>query len=98
MKQPNLKTFDDWKTCGRYVVKGQKAHSFNEEGKALFDISQTDKKVYRVSSWGYVQETDYYKPDIEPKESDTVYYADGSGYRKGGGPCGPLYFDKFGNT
>ncbi len=29
---------------------------------------------------------------------DTVYFADGSGYRPASGPSGPLYFDKFGNT
>jgi hypothetical protein len=33
------------------------------------------------------------------REEDRVtYYADGSGFRHGSGPAGPLYFDKFGNT
>lgn len=31
-------------------------------------------------------------------EREIVYYADGSGYAKGGGPCGDLYFDRNGNT
>lgn len=37
----------------------------------------------------------------EPTASDereVVYYADGSGYLKGGGPCGDLHFDRNGNT
>jgi hypothetical protein len=41
-----LKTFKEWKLEGRHVIKGQKAHSFNKEGIALFHVKQTDRTRY----------------------------------------------------
>jgi len=75
-------------------MKGQKAHSFREDGKALFLVTQTDH--YFSKSYEPRQVVEEHCETT--KEPEVVYFADGSGYRNCGGPCGPLYFDKFGNT
>lgn len=48
----------------------------------------------REQEWHDAQRAE---PQSEPVD-DCVHFADGSGYRKGSGPAGPLYFDEFGNT
>ena len=98
---PYLETWDGWKKHSRYVIKGQKATTFDSSGKALFGYWQV---TTRASSprYSYDWDDDFsrpsqynYEPDPEP---ETVYYADGSGYLKCGGPCGNLYFDRNGET
>jgi hypothetical protein len=55
----DLKTFNEWKIEGRCVKEGEKAVSFNENGKALFLYSQTKVPAPRFhyrreyNSWGH---------------------------------------------
>lgn len=98
---PFLDTWDGWKKHSRYVVKGQKATTFNAGGKALFGYWQVTTQPPKTSArysddWDYdFTQPSYYKEEPEP---ETVYYADGSGYVNFGGPCGPLYFDRNGES
>ena len=89
------RSFDEWSSLGYKIIKGSKASWV--DSKAVFSNTQVVKhtKYYPDSRDNY----DYhYKQDSTPKERDIVYYADGSGYLNCGGPCGPLYFDRDGNT
>ena len=93
-----LKTWDEWEAQGYHVIKGQKAMAFNKRNIALFDINQVTKTIYR-DRYGY----DYTMNQAAMQcgtgdQPKTVYFADGSGYVDFGGPCGPLYFDRNGNT
>lgn len=40
---PKARTFDEWKAKGYHVVRGEKAHRFREDGKALFSQKQVVK-------------------------------------------------------
>lgn len=97
---PDLKTWDEWKALDLHVVKGEKSCGRNAQGVPVFHRSQVTRRVRTAYyNGGFVDTRRPTSEDYsEDEESDTVYYADGSGYRKGSGPCGPLYFDKFGNT
>lgn len=92
-----LKTWDEWESEGFHIIKGQKAAGYNKANKALFSDRQVTKTVHHRYGYDYTRDRAEaaYKPDPEPR---TVYYADGSGYVDFGGPCGPLYFDRNGNT
>ena len=91
-----LKTWNEWESEGYHVIKGQKAIAYNGKSQALFAVHQVTKTIH-YSHAPDVTRFDYAREYIE-KEPETVYYADGSGYVNYGGPCGPLYFDRNGNT
>lgn len=38
-----VRTWHEWKAEGFHVIKGQKAHSFNDDGVATFTDSQVEK-------------------------------------------------------
>jgi hypothetical protein len=40
--QGEYKTFNEWKSLGRIVCKGERSHKRNDEGKAVFHYDQTD--------------------------------------------------------
>ena len=92
-----LKTWDEWESDGFHVIRGQKAVGYTKRNQALFSNSQVTKTVHHSPGYDYTMDRarGEYNPDPEPKR---VYYADGSGYVDFGGPCGPLYFDRNGNT
>lgn len=90
-----LKTWNEWESEGFHVIKGQKAIAYNGRSQALFSHNQVSK--IRHHAYGYDETRIYAEPYVEPQPK-TVYYADGSGYVDFGGPCGPLYFDRNGNT
>ena len=101
-KLPYVETFDGWKKHDRYVSKGQKAIAYDSADRALFGYWQVTTRT-PARRYSYDWDVDFTQPSYydEPKpkhESDTVYYADGSGYLKCGGPCGNLYFDRNGDT
>jgi hypothetical protein len=92
---PDMKTFNDWSYLGYKIKKGSKATWVDDV--AMFSSFQVEKVIRH-----------YHPPVNKPKpipvekeyqdEPKTIYYADGSGYVEGRGPCGPLYFDYNGNT
>lgn len=54
MTEVQKHTWDEWKQLGCHVIKGHKADSFNEDGKALFTSQQVainlpKKRVPRIS-------------------------------------------------
>ena len=58
MKKPNkiedqVMAYDEWKTCGYYVMKGQRAHSFDGAGIAQFRFDQVTKIIPRKSAREY---------------------------------------------
>lgn len=87
-------TFEGWKIRGRIVIKGE--HGIKDkDGKYLFTLNQTKpyKPIYRIPA---VYETEKnYSIDLPPKRT---YYADGSSEVNYGGPCGPMYFDRNGDS
>lgn len=95
---PNMKTWDQWKELDLHVKKGEKAKAFNAAGKALFDRAQVTTRVrwYPDEDYGYWGRAP--REEYKEEEPKVVYYADGSGYVNYGGPCGPLYFDRNGDT
>lgn len=90
-----LKTWNEWESEGFHIIKGQKAAGYNKNNVALFSADQVTKTVHHRYGYDYTKDRAQYKAEPEP---ETVYYADGSGYVNYGGPCGPLYFDRNGNT
>lgn len=94
-KPLSLKTWDEWESDGFHVIRGQRAVAYNSNNKALFDKSQVTKTVHH--SYDERKHVTEVSRNNEPKP-EYVYYADGSGYVNYGGPCGPLYFDRNGNT
>ena len=99
-KIPLQESFDGWKKLGFHVIKGQKAKTFDNAGIALFSYNQVAKNVQKPHNYASDWDDDfsYSTPSYREPESETVYFADGSGYLKCGGPCGNLYFDRNGNT
>ena len=97
MAKLTLKTWDEWESDGLHVIKGQKAVGYDKNNKALFSERQVTKTVHHRYGYDYTNDRARaeYKPEPEPER---VYFADGSGYVNYGGPCGPLYFDRNGNT
>lgn len=97
MKQQKLilKTWDEWESGGHHVIKGEKAVAYNKRNIALFSHLQVTKTIHHNYGYDYQERKTFYTSEPEPK---TVYFADGSGYVDYGGPCGPLYFDRNGNT
>ncbi len=70
-------TFDEWKAKGFHVEKGQKAGTFNKEGKGLFTEQQVAVTVPRRTSNFY--HTEYYdREDCSQEEAFICsdYYAD----------------------
>ena len=101
-KLPYMDSWEGWKKRDYHVIKGQKAIAFTKDETALFGYWQvTLRKVYTAHRWdddyAYWKSTSPTKEVAEP-EQRVVYYADGSGYLDCGGPCGPLYFDRNGET
>jgi hypothetical protein len=98
--RPWFDTWEGWMSKRWYVIKGQKAHHFSRAGDAMFGYWQVTRRTSKPRHYEYY--TDYHsrRQDPTPKreEHETVYYADGSGYVNFGGPCGPLYFDRNGDT
>ena len=45
-----------------------------------------------MSTW---REEDRRKRVVD-EDSESIYYEDGSSIRKGGGPCGPMSYDEYG--
>ena len=39
-----LLTYDDWKSAGYYVRKGERAMGYNSKGEALFDRKQVEEQ------------------------------------------------------
>jgi len=91
-----LKTWNEWESLGFHIVKGQKAVAFDKNNIALFADNQVAKTV-RYNRAPDVTNSRRVQQYVDEKP-ETVYYADGSGYVNYGGPCGPLYFDRNGNT
>jgi len=89
------RSFDEWSSLGYKINKGSKASWVDD--KAVFSNQQVVKHTR-----SYSDNRDYYKhppkQTATTEERDIVYYADGSGYLASGGPSGPLYFDRDGNT
>lgn len=81
------------------MIKGEKAVAYNKRNIALFSHLQVTKTIHHNYGYDYDERKTFnelrYKPEPEPK---TVYFADGSGYIDFGGPCGPLYFDRNGDS
>lgn len=92
-----LRTWNEWEAKGFHVIKGQKAVAYDKNHTALFTERQVTKTTHHRYGYDYTYDRAQaeYKPEPAPQ---TVYYADGSGYVDYGGPCGPLYFDRNGNT
>jgi hypothetical protein len=90
-----LKTWDEWEANGLHVIKGQRAVAYNSKTKALFSREQVTKTIHHT--YDERKHLTEVSRGNEP-EPERVYYADGSGYVNYGGPCGPLYFDRNGNT
>jgi len=90
------KSFNEWSSTGYKIIKGSKAVWV--EDKPVFSNEQVVKAV--PPTYSYTQQPYYHDPTpfIPEKEQEAVYYADGSGYLPAAGPCGPLYFDRNGNT
>ena len=80
----------------------QKILSFTQEVldalKNKFSASSIEIRQSRVYYNSYDQINGYIDKYEDTREAETVYYADGSGYVPASGPCGPLYFDRDGNT
>ena len=90
------RSFDKWSNLGYKIIKGSKA--LWVEDKPVFSDKQVIKSsppTYHREPYGYNQ---WYDTSYKEPECETVYYADGSGYLPACGPCGPLYFDRNGNT
>ena len=88
-----LKTWNEWESDGFHVIRGQKATAYNSSNQALFTQSQVTKTVHHS-----YDERKHLTEVSRGNEPEYVYYADGSGYVNYGGPCGPLYFDRNGDT
>lgn len=105
-KRPYFDTWDGWKAKKWYVIKGQKAEAFNSNGEALFGYWQVVQRTRSTPSYRSYHEDAYWERSTRSKkvdrpaerEPDTVYYADGSGYVDFGGPAGPLWFDRNGES
>lgn len=90
------KSFDEWSDSGYKIIKGSKAAWV--EDKPVFSDKQVVKSsppIYPPSKYNYTLPCDLQYQELRP---ESVYYADGSGYLPASGPCGPLYFDRNGNT
>lgn len=65
-------------------------------------IKQKENKPYREPNSGYYNDEGDFIVKERCFNSDeyhtVVYHQDGSGYVEGSGPCGPLYFDRNGDT
>jgi len=95
-------SFDEWSKLGYTIKKGSKASwvdniaVFTEDQVRPFITQRysSSNQRYPVSMPNYYQR----QSDVDRDRPETVYYADGSGYLPASGPCGPLYFDRDGNT
>lgn len=112
LKSPKLGMFDilqigKYKGCriDSIVDMDYEYLIYMEKEKILYFADGVIAKLKDKFS-GYGDEVISYIPDSYDKimgyvndgETETVYYADGSGYVPGSGPCGPFYFDYNGNT
>jgi hypothetical protein len=91
-----LRTWEQWESDGFHVIKGQRATAYNGRSQALFSSAQVTKTIHH--SFGDIHYPHGEVLTASEPQPRTVYYADGSGYVDYGGPCGPLYFDRNGNT
>jgi hypothetical protein len=65
----SLKTYDEWKTAGRQVIKGQRSLSRNDKGQSVFSYRQTMSRSEAIRSYpsrtGYVEQPDYDESDYD---------------------------------
>lgn len=66
-----IHTWDEWKELGYHVVQGQRANSFNDDGKALFTLFQVrltlpKKKALPNPWWAMNRHTGSYGFDGRP--------------------------------
>lgn len=86
------RTVEWFRLADDVFISATKAHN-----RIKNDRHKEMKRDFRRAMRREMRELEYdYRDDDD--NSRTVYFEDGSGYIDNGGPCGPLYFDKFGNT
>jgi hypothetical protein len=44
-------TYNEWKSKGYYVIKGQKSHKRNETGVAVFSLEQVEPELEENLDW-----------------------------------------------
>lgn len=90
---------DVWDTDYEYLIWADKAGVFKYTAEVISHLHERGNFV-KIQEY-YDNEVKPWLDDFEPgtdTEVERVTYADGSGYVNYGGPCGPLYFDRNGNT
>jgi hypothetical protein len=100
----NVKFFGLQESLYQQARKLARQQRLDRDGQAFARVNIGHDEFYDVPQDIITRELRKFRSETNrlireaQEESRTVRYADGSGYVDFGGPCGPLYFDRDGNS
>ena len=74
MSNTSYKTFNEWKSIGRFVRQGEKSTTRNDKGESIFSFDQTEEKymTYGRCSRGDCWNNPYYEDEDFAQEMDEI--------------------------